>query len=299
VVRAGDVNGNSYQSWAAEDLTEGLTEVDRRGFLKGLGAAAVAGAIPLGAKAEYSSYKLTPEDIEILRHVAAVIYFGMYDKIKHKGTVGFSKDILADLKRIAKPVLDFMDDVWIMGVFDKMRVEDPERYRSYYTTVNDLESATRLHNMFQRLKDRYINGMTPDDKAKFADEMGRTHQIMSRPRESIGQGMAEDDLNELSTEKLAQYKTAASADARKADAAGDYARGDKRFKGINQATIKQFDNDLKKHGQQGVAEGADCQDMVSRFKQLAGVSPLNTGNNPTQRVYKNMPTAVQPKKEQR
>jgi hypothetical protein len=44
VVRAGDENGNSYQSWAAEDLTEGLTEVDRRGFLKGMGAAAVAGA---------------------------------------------------------------------------------------------------------------------------------------------------------------------------------------------------------------------------------------------------------------
>jgi hypothetical protein len=113
------------------------------------------------------------------------------------------------------------------------------------------------------------------------------------------QGVAEDDLNELSTEKLAQYKTAASADARKADAAGDYARGDKRFKGINQATIKQFDNDLKKHGQQGVAEGADYHDMVARVKQLAGMGPLNTGYDPNQRVYKNMPTAVQPKKEQR
>ena len=53
VVRAGDENGNSYQSWAAEDLTEGLTEVDRRGFLKGLGAAAVAGAAG-GAKADRS-----------------------------------------------------------------------------------------------------------------------------------------------------------------------------------------------------------------------------------------------------
>jgi hypothetical protein len=113
------------------------------------------------------------------------------------------------------------------------------------------------------------------------------------------QGMAEGDLNELSTEKLAQYKTAAGADARKADAGGDYARGDKRFKGINQATNKQFDNDLKKHGQQGMAEGTDYQDMVSRVKQLAGMGPLNTVSDPNQRVYKNMPTAVQPKKEQR
>jgi hypothetical protein len=53
VVRAGDENGNSYVSWSAEDLTEGLTEVDRRGFLKGLGAAAVAGAAG-GAKADRS-----------------------------------------------------------------------------------------------------------------------------------------------------------------------------------------------------------------------------------------------------
>jgi hypothetical protein len=108
------------------------------------------------------------------------------------------------------------------------------------------------------------------------------------------QGMAEGDLNELSTEKLAQYKTAAGADAKKADASGDYARGDKRFKGINRATNKQFDNDLKKHGQQSVAEDADCQDMVTRIKQLAGMSPLKTVHGSEQRRYRDMPTAVQP-----
>ena len=66
--------------------------------------------------------------------------------------------------------------------------------------------------------------------------------------------MSEGSLKELSTEKLAQYKKAAGADAKKADADGNYARGDKRFSGINKATSKQFDNDLKKHGQQDVAE---------------------------------------------
>jgi hypothetical protein len=56
---------------------------------------------------------------------------------------------------------------------------------------------------------------------------------------------------------LGRYKKAASADAKKADAEGDYDRGNKRFKGINKATNKQFDNDLKKHNQQGVAESFD------------------------------------------
>ena len=56
----------------------------------------------------------------------------------------------------------------------------------------------------------------------------------------------QNQVNELSTEKLAQYKTAAAQDARAADKAGDVKRGDKRFHGIVQATKKQFDNDAKK-----------------------------------------------------
>ena len=46
-------------------------------------------------------------------------------------------------------------------------------------------------------------------------------------------------------EKLTHYKTAAGADAAAADASGNFARGHKRFKGINAATKKQFDNDAK------------------------------------------------------
>jgi hypothetical protein len=45
--------------------------------------------------------------------------------------------------------------------------------------------------------------------------------------------------------------------------------------------------------------GADYQDMVSRVKKLAGMGPLKTVYDPQKRVYKNVPTAVQPKKEQR
>jgi hypothetical protein len=55
-----------------------------------------------------------------------------------------------------------------------------------------------------------------------------------------------EGLNELSTNKLAQYKTAAAKDAKAADQAGDFKRGDKRLSGMVQATKKQFDNDAKK-----------------------------------------------------
>ena len=42
--------------------------------------------------------------------------------------------------------------------------------------------------------------------------------------------------------------------------------------------------------------GDDYQDMVKRVKKLAGLGPLKTQYDPNRRVYRNMPTAVQPKK---
>jgi len=56
-----------------------------------------------------------------------------------------------------------------------------------------------------------------------------------------------NQVNELSNNKLASYKKAAGADASAADKAGNYERGNKRFRGIVKATIKQGDNDAKKH----------------------------------------------------
>jgi len=42
--------------------------------------------------------------------------------------------------------------------------------------------------------------------------------------------------------------------------------------------------------------GDDYQQMVLRLKKLAGAGPLKTQYDPNKRVYRNMPTAVQPKK---
>ena len=41
--------------------------------------------------------------------------------------------------------------------------------------------------------------------------------------------------------------------------------------------------------------GPDYQDMVARVKKLAGLGPLKTVWDPQKRVYKNVPTAVQPR----
>jgi nicotinamide mononucleotide adenylyltransferase len=70
-------------------------------------------------------------------------------------------------------------------------------------------------------------------------------------QDAMGQDkpVSEESITELSTDLLSRYKKAAGASAKAADQSGNYKKGDKRFKGINRATNKQFDNDLKKHGQ--------------------------------------------------
>ena len=97
------------------------------------------------------------------------------------------------------------------------------------------------------------------------------------------------DLTELSTDKLAQYKTAAGADARDADRAGNYKRGDKRFSGIVKATKKQFDNDLKKHGQQGVEEAGILRFLQTEHPKVRKTTPLSVMR---QEFEKEKPTPV-------
>ena len=78
--------------------------------------------------------------------------------------------------------------------------------------------------------------------ADFMKKYGKAKAAIRRDMKRVD----EAPINELSTNKLAQYKTAAARDAKKADQAGDFKRGDKRFHGIVKATKKQFDNDAKK-----------------------------------------------------
>ncbi len=61
------------------------------------------------------------------------------------------------------------------------------------------------------------------------------------------------NITELSTELLHRYKEKAAADASKADKAGNFERGNKRFSGVVKATNKQFANFKKK----GFSEAKD------------------------------------------
>ena len=98
-------------------------------------------------------------------------------------------------------------------------------------------------------------------------------------------GIEEVQIDELSTDLLGKYKTAAHASAKASDDAGNYAKGDKRFSGINKATRKQFDNDLKKHGQY-VKEG---RGLAVKYWSIAQdrkeTADVNKGNHGTYHTH--------------
>ena len=97
-----------------------------------------------------------------------------------------------------------------------------------------------------------LNGNVTEDQL---DELNCWTGYKRVPGTKAGSPGSCEKINELSTEKLKQYKTAAAADAKKADSEGDYERGNKRFSGIVKATKKQFDNETKPKKESAIMKG--------------------------------------------
>jgi len=81
-----------------------------------------------------------------------------------------------------------------------------------------------------------------------------------------------EQIDELSTELLGRYKKAAGVSASAADKAGDFEKGNKRFAGINKATIKQFKNSVKKEQVEQIEEG----ETIVTPKKKQGEPPAGT-----------------------
>ena len=85
---------------------------------------------------------------------------------------------------------------------------------------------------------------------------GPTHPIDPRFAKKKVMKEKAEQLNELSPETLASYKEKAAAASKKADAEGNFALGHKRFRGVVQATKKQFKKDLQKEEVEQTDEAA-------------------------------------------
>jgi hypothetical protein len=88
-----------------------------------------------------------------------------------------------------------------------------------------------------------MNPQVSDDEVR--DLMMKAKERMTAMNAPKPKKAKAEPVNELSSNKLGQYKKAAGAQASAADKAGDIKKADKRFSGIVKATKKQFANDEK------------------------------------------------------
>jgi hypothetical protein len=111
---------------------------------------------------------------------------------------------------------------------------EQEQFQVWRDAMNPQVSDDEVRNLMAKAKERMTAMSAPKPKkAKVAP------------------------VNELSSEKLGQYKKAAGAQASAADKEGNTKKADKRFSGIVKATKKQFSNDARGVAEAGKKKGAD------------------------------------------
>jgi hypothetical protein len=124
--------------------------------------------------------------------------------------------------------------------------EDNSHYdkaEEHLSKANDAEAKGDMKSFHAHMADHH------DAMSEWHDSKGRSASADKHAEKADyhhEKSLKEERITELSTQLLARYKKKAGEAASAADKKGDYATGNKRFKGINKATNKQFDNDLKK-----------------------------------------------------
>ena len=153
---------------------------------------------------------------------------GSYDKLAHRSparVTSAGKANKQDVNKLKKSISLKVEEVESIdeqhSVLYKMKKTDPKIAVAHYKSKDDADK------FLASVKEKGGNGVVRVGK--------------------IGLDLTSTDkkINELSNEKLADYKKKAGDSASAADKAGDTKTGNKRFSGIMKATRKQFDNDAK------------------------------------------------------
>ena len=133
-----------------------------------------------------------------------------------------------------KEDIDELEESFSTAQIDRLKAE----YSKISTIDPSGESYKKLIAMLDKLDHASLKKLA-DANIKFVSGLARNRVNRANMKKEDVQ------IDELSNEKLADYKKKAGEDASKADKAGDTKRGNKRFSGIMKATKKQFANDAK------------------------------------------------------
>jgi hypothetical protein len=156
--------------------------------------------------------------------------------------------------------------------------------KAEYSKINTIDPSSdtykKLIAMLDRLDLKSLQSLAGAE-IKFVSKLAQNRVARKGMKEEV-------QLDELSNDKLADYKKKAGADATAADKAGDTKKGNKRFSGIMKATRKQFDNDAKKSMSEAsqkvdslvtdalkVMQGSELKDAVQALKTVLGDREYN------------------------
>jgi len=134
--------------------------------------------------------------------------------------------------------MSFEIDEEVNGIPEKGDVVRTKKMEMEGTVEDVRQKSENYIEIFFRLQDGRLM-KTPLENVTVIQKLADQDLVMEVDESEI------EELNEISNEVLARYKTAAGKDASNADKSGNYKHGDKRFSGIVRATKKQFDNDAK------------------------------------------------------
>jgi hypothetical protein len=240
----------------ASGLEEDIT---RRGFLKGAGAAAVAGAAG-GAKAHTK---------EIYQKVASICYLylackGPYQRALNQGhNVVVPPEVCQKTNQLIQKFIK---------VFPGGKDLINSTYANVYTLVQEDESR-------EPFKGSVLNRIY-FDKA-FQQRLLNDFESLIEFNESVNQGLSEATRPPVAPDPQnydsdVDYYNDRDADPIPPDTDADYENMDETKEKIGNMDADAFDAAL------------------ARMKKLAGAGPLRTVYDPNKRVYKNVPHAVQP-----
>ena len=252
----------------------GINETMDEGWKSKVAGAALAGAAALGSGGAYAQSSGEDYLPDIVAHVkfkvngkeiSKNINLGTQYKSPREAAEGLEKFLRSkgikyfeyELERVKPKDDDYMDKTPYSktnAVGEAISLDKIRAAGSPETQSNKDLSARLKQGMSSKprnfvAKNAISSGAGAHKDKKRAEKQGDVkHKSKLMPMEDL--------ISELSTDLLGRYKKAAGADASAADKAGDVERGNKRFKGIVKATIKQGDNDSKKHKAQDVKEVA-------------------------------------------
>ena len=208
------------------------------------------------------------------------------------GGISFSDLILAEKKDACYHKVKASAKVWPSAYASGRLVQCRKKGAANYGNKSEGVAETRRGQIPMTLKPGETDNIEPENSEGF--KKLPAYKQGQQAQQSRGKDLIQQSPYTYQSDQDWAYRNGAF-DAQQAATSADFAKRGPltTAEGEQKPGADYIDPPEDKDPDQ---YGDDYQAMVSRVKRLAGLGPMKTVYDPNKRVYRNMPTAVQPKK---